>query len=296
MNLMVEKIFLPQQHSFNVRKITLGEHTAPIHSHDNYELNYVKTGWGRRFVGNHFSDFNEGDLVLLGPNLPHGWQIEGKNNPGAPQSIVLHFHENFFKDNFFKAPELESVNNLLKKSAQGIFFGGQQVRQIARLLQLMTLPKIKNTRRGGLKRVIHLLQIFEKLLNVKDFEYLSIQGYLNSEQKASFEKMQKIYKYIMSNFKNDIALKDVSYTVNLSPGSFCRYFKKQTSRTFFDYLKEVRIGYACKQLMETSKSVSAICYESGYNNLSHFNNQFKDIKKMSPGRFRKIMQTTKNTI
>jgi AraC-like DNA-binding protein len=287
MKLMVEKIFLPQQSSFVAKKIILGEHTAPIHSHPNYELNYIKTGWGRRFVGNHFSDFNEGDLVLLGPDLPHGWQIEGKNRSGVPQSIVLHFAEEFLGSSLLGTPELQNVSDLLHRSVQGIFFRGIEVKKIAAKLEKMT-------KENGLKGLILLLQIFEQLLSVKDFEYLSVQGYLDSKQNVNYNKMQKIYKYIMHNFQNKITLSCISGEVNLSPGSFCRYFKRQTSRTFFDYLKEVRIGYACKQLMETSKPVSVICYDSGYNNLGHFNNQFKEVKKMTPHQFRKIIRTAEN--
>ena len=283
MDLLIEKLILPEQRSFIAREIDLGRDTAYIHSHSNYELNYIKRGWGQRFIGDHFSDFSEGDLVLLGPDIPHSWKIEGNNSKEPAQCIVIHFHEMFANSQLVDLPELAQLAGLLEKASKGIHFKIYNNEMVnSQLEQLSSTP--------GLAGFISLLQVFDELLKVNKIEILSTGEYTDKRQQKNMDRMTKIYDFVMHHFREEIILQQAADVINMTQEAFCRYFKKQTDRTFFDLLKDVRIGFACKQLLETSRSISEICYESGYNNLAHFNNQFKTIKRMSPRQFRKKLK------
>lgn len=280
MDFFVEKILVPEKNSFLVKEHDLGSHTSKIHSHGNYELNFIKRGWGRRYVGDNISSFQTGDLVLMGPNLPHCWEVKGNYQEESPKCIVIHFQEEFLGSEFINTPELTSVLELLRKSAQGLYFKGPQITEVREQLEKML-------ELDGLKNLIGLLKIFCLLLEFEEQTYLSTPGYIEQANQTDFKKINKIYEYVFVNFQNDITLEEVADLANITPGALCRYFKKKTGRTLFDFLKEVRIGYACKLLNVTDKTITEICFDSGYNTLAHFNTQFKEVKGTTPGKYRK---------
>lgn len=280
MDFLVEKILVPDKKSFQITEHDLGAHTSKVHTHCNCELNFIKRGWGRRYVGDNISSFHAGDLVLMGPDLPHCWEVKGTYKEISPKCIVIHFQEDLIGSVFTHVPELEPIREMLNKAAQGLHFSGPQIIQIRELLEeMLTLD--------GLKNLINLLKVFCLLLEINDYEYLSTPGYIKQANQSDFQKVNKIYEYIFVNFQRDISLDEVAKLVNITPGSLCRYFKNKTGQTLFDFLKEVRIGYACKLLSVTNKTITEICYESGYNTLAHFNTQFKELKAMTPTEFRK---------
>jgi len=275
-----EKIDVPNKHSFITRKLELGEHTSKIHSHKNFELNYVISGSGRRIVGNHITSFEDGDLVLLGPDLPHSWEILKPKKNTTPASIVIHFYENIISADFFNIPELEKVEMLLKQANTGISFNGSKAKKIrSNFERLVNLE--------GLEGYIELLRVFNLLLQVKDQEYLSNNvGNIPTFSK-DLDRLNKVYEYVFINVGEGIKLDEAAALLHMAPGSFCRYFKKKTNRTFIQYVKSVRIGLAAKMLTETDQTVTQICFESGYNNLANFNHYFKRIMKKTPSEYRK---------
>lgn len=280
MDFLVEKIQVPEKKSFQIAEYELGSHTSKIHTHSNYELNFIKRGWGRRYVGDNISNFQAGDMVLMGPNLPHCWEVKGTYQKNRPKCIVIHFQEDLIGSVFRHVPELKPIRMMLTKAAQGLHFRGSQIILIRDLLEEMI-------ELDGLKNLIKLLKIFCLLLEIENYDYLSTPGYIKETNQSDFQKVNKIYEYIFVNFQENISLDEVAALVNITSGSLCRYFKNKTGQTLFDFLKQVRIGYACKLLCVTNKTITEICYESGYNTLAHFNNQFKDLKKMTPSEFRK---------
>ncbi|HLR31621.1 MAG TPA: AraC family transcriptional regulator [Fodinibius sp.] len=280
MDFFVEKILVPDKNSFLVREHELGPHTSKIHSHGNYELNFIKRGWGRRYVGDNISSFQAGDLVLMGPDLPHCWEVKGTYQENPPKCIVIHFQEEFLGSEFINTPELTPVLELLRDSSQGLHFKGPQIIDVRERLERML-------KLDGLNSLIRLLEVFGLLLEFKEYTYLSTPGYIKQANQSDFNKINKIYEYIFVNFQEDLTLEEVAGLVNITPGAFCRYFKTKTGKTLFSFLKEVRIGYACKLLNVTNKTVTEICYESGYNTLAHFNTQFKEVKGTTPGKYRK---------
>ena len=280
MEFVFEKIQVPNKHSFIARRLELGEHTSKIHSHKNFELNYVISGSGRRIVGNHITSFEDGDLVLLGPDLPHSWEILKPKKNTTPACIVIHFYENIISADFFNIPELEKVEMLLKQANTGISFNGSKAKKIrSNLERLVNLE--------GLEGYIELLRVFNLLLQVKDQEYLSNNvGNIPTFSK-DLDRLNKVYEYVFINIGEGIKLDEAAELLHMAPGSFCRYFKKKTNRTFIQYVKSVRIGLAAKMLTETDNTVTQICFESGYNNLANFNHYFKRIMNKTPSEYRK---------
>lgn len=280
MEFVYEKIFVPNKHSFITRRLKMDPNSEKIHSHKNYELNLITSGSGRRIVGNHISSYSPGDLVLLGPNISHCWEVLETEEDTEPECVVTHFYENIISSDFFNIPELEDVVDLLKKANSGILFKGPRTEKVAATLNRMVDLK-------GLERYIQLLKVFNLLLKIEDREYLALPSALPNTYNKDREQIDKIYEYVFQNVQEGINLKDAAKLVYMEPSSFCRYFKKKTNQTFMEYVKTVRIGIAAKLLAETDKPVTHICYECGYNNLANFNHYFKVIMKKTPSEYRK---------
>ncbi|QGY47005.1 helix-turn-helix domain-containing protein [Maribellus comscasis] len=280
MEFVYEKIFVPNKHSFITRRLKMDPDSEKIHSHKNYELNLITAGSGRRIVGNHISSYTSGDLVLLGPNISHCWEVLEHEKDVDPECVVTHFYENIISSDFFNIPELEDVVDLLKKAHSGILFKGPKTEKVAATLKRMVELK-------GLERYILLLKVFSLLLKIDDREYLALPSAMPNTYDKDREQIDKIYEYVFQNVQEGINLQDAAKLVYMEPSSFCRYFKKKTSQTFMEYVKSVRIGIAAKLLAETDKPVTHICYECGYNNLANFNHYFKVIMKKTPSEYRK---------
>lgn len=267
--------------TFEIYKADVTPDSSTVHSHNNFELNYVKSGWGKRYVGDYFSSYEAGDLVLLGPNLPHCWQVDMDEKTDYPKNITIRFTVNFLDKNLMKFPELEPALQLFKNASQGIHFKGPLVGKIGIELEKLLLEE-------GIGRLFRLFKIFDLLTKIKDREFLSSIGYMEPSSLSDFKRINKIYEFIFLNFQKSITLKDVSSEVFMTPGSFCRYFKEKTGKSLFETVKQVRIGYACNLLYNSPKSISDIAYSSGYNTLANCYKQFKEMKGMSPKEYRKM--------
>ena len=279
MEFVFEKIFVPNNHSFITRQLPLSSN-AKIHSHKNFELNYITSGAGRRIVGDHISGFETGDLVLLAPDLPHCWELLDSETDKAPTCVVTHFSENIISSDFFKMPELEKVVDLLKQANRGLQFKIKNDTEIRSILLEMSKSE-------GLEYYILLLKIFNNLIKIEDREKLSNPMNQTSVFSKNAEKVNKIYEYVFQNIQEGIRLEDASAVLNMAPSSFCRFFKKKTNLTFMEYVKNVRVGIAAKLLAETDKQITQICFESGYNNLANFNHYFKANMGKTPSDYRK---------
>ncbi|NOR75800.1 MAG: helix-turn-helix domain-containing protein [Draconibacterium sp.] len=280
MEFIYEKIFVPNKRSFITQRLKMDPDSDKIHSHKNFELNLIASGAGRRIVGNHISSYQPGDLVLLGPNISHCWEILETDKDAEPECIVTHFYENIISSDFFNIPELEDVVKLLDDAKNGIWFKGPKAEKVA-----VVLKKMANT--SGLDSYIQLLKVFNLLLQIEDREYLTLPSSLPNSYAKDQDQINKVYEYVFQNIQEGIKLKDAASLVYMEPSSFCRYFKKKSNKTFMNYVKNVRIGIAAKLLAETDKQITQICYESGYSNLANFNHYFKVIMKKTPSEYRK---------
>ncbi len=279
MEFVFEKIHVPNRHSFISRKLPLKSNDN-VHSHKNFELNFIESGSGRRIVGDHISRFEAGDLVLMGPNLPHCWEVQEEKNAAPSFCIVTHFSEDIMSSDFFKIPELEKVVVLLKQSKRGLRFKMENDNQIRHILEKMTQLE-------GLAYYIEMLKVFHLLLQIKEREKLSNPMDHTAIFNRNLEKVNKVYAYVFQNIHEGVKLEEAAALLNMAPSSFCRFFKKKTDLTFMEYVKRVRVGMAAKLLAETDKQITQICFESGYNNLANFNHYFKSIMAKTPSAYRK---------
>jgi AraC-like DNA-binding protein len=240
---------------------------------------------GQRTVGDHTDNFTDGDLVFLGPNLPHAYQNDAAYYQGnqalTAEAIVIHFREEFLGKTFFNLPEMIAINQLFNKAKFGLKIGGNTRQQIANMMQeMLTL--------SGYRRITHLLQILELLSLSDEYQLLVSPGFVEQYIAAGTDPITKVHEYIITNFRKDISLANAAEVANMSIPSFCRSFKACTRKSFSHFLNEVRIGYACKLLLEDKFNISRVCYESGFNNMSNFNLQFKKVTGIPPLKYKKM--------
>lgn len=251
-----------------------------LKAHEDYELTLLYNCSGKRIVGNSIDNFYEEDLFLLGPNLPHSLVLDDAQNSRA---ICIHFTENSFGKNFFQIPQNACILSLLSRSSLGCNFYGDNIlaikEEIKKIHQLDPFDKM-----------ICLLKILHQLGKTRDYKILTSAGYTPSLKRKETRRMSLIYNYIMENFQNKITLGELATLINVSPATFNRLFKKTMNKNLSDFMVEVRIGHACKLLMDTDLSISEICYLSGYNYMTHFNNQFKQLMGKTPREYRSSFQ------
>ena len=258
----------------------------PWHYHPEYELVLIIKSTGRRMVGDHIGYFGEGDLVFMGPELPHVWVNDIEYTTGQADSpasaIVIQFIEQFLGEYFFNIPEIEVFKKKLKLSRRGIHVKGKERDKISDLMQAML-------HQNGLQRLAALFTIFDILSNCTDFEVLAGPNYEVVQSDNCSDRFSVITEYIMNNFTNDITLPEIAGVVNMGVTAFCNFFKQHHKLTFVEYLNTVKIGYACKLLGEKDASIVDISYHSGYNTVANFNRQFKKLKNMTPSEYRRTL-------
>ena len=280
-----EKLTLEPKHSFVLQQDICPYYPTPWHYHPEFELVLVIKSTGKRTVGNHVANFSDGDLVFLGPNLPHSYKNDSiyyqGNGSLTAEAIVIHFKEDFLGKDFFNIPEMIHVNQLFEKAKFGLEIMGETRRQVSNMMD-----KMKPL--SGPSRVIQLLSILDILSLSEEFQLLANPGFVQKYVDSGNDCITKVHKYIMANFTKNIPLSTMAEFANMSTPSFCRYFKACTRKSFSSFLNEIRIGYACKLLLKEDKhNISSICYESGFNNMSNFNRQFKKITGKSPLQYSK---------
>jgi len=253
----------------------------PWHFHPEIELTLIVRGMGTRFVGDNIQPYYDGDLVLIGENLPHEWrsEISPKNSDYQSKSLAIHFLKDFLGNTFYDLPEVGEINHLIHASRRGLKINDSTIAQkiYDELNYLLTI--------NSFEKIIGLFEILNLIARAKDRELLSSDGFVESFSMANNHKINDIYQYIIKNFRQPIRLEEVAEQVFMTPNSFCRFFKKCTNKSFVQYLNEVRIGYACKLLLEDKFNISQIAYESGFNNLSNFNKNFKAITGKTPSEY-----------
>jgi AraC-like DNA-binding protein len=248
------------------------------HYHHELELVVVLKSTGTCFIGDSIEKFEEGEVVLIGENLPHMWQNDDvyfeESSDLIAEAIAVHFKKEFLGTEFLKAPEMKHISRLIDTSSFGIKFLGVESKIIDEIKLMLTLD--------GFEKTMKFIRILHALTKHKNYKLLSSKGFVNSFNKTENKNLDKTYEYIFSHFNKPISLNEVAEVASMNPSAFSRFFKRVNRKTFTRYLNEIRIGYACKLLMEHKFNISTICYESGFNNISNFNRQFKSIKGMSP--------------
>jgi len=286
---LLEKSIESLNQSFLIKRLEEPFFDPNWHFHPHYQLFTVIKGTGTRFIGDDIRHFEEGDTVFLGPNMPHLWRSDRnyfeKESQLQTEGIVVYFKEDFLGNDFFEKPEMFDIKSFLKNSERGFdltgTLGAEMVSDLKELLGLT-----------GFSGISKLLNILHKLSVTNDYQYISSSNYTNTHKISETERMRIVHEYVLKHFKENINLSTVASLSNMTEAAFCRYFKSRTNKTFSDFVKEIRIGNACKILQNEQKSISQICYESGYNTVSNFNNQFKSLKGVSPLQYQKLYRRT----
>ncbi|WP_262246861.1 AraC family transcriptional regulator [Parapedobacter soli] len=284
MNPILEKVTVSSNSSFALKEEILPHIKIGWHFHPEYELTLFTESVGKRFVGDHTDSFGPGDLLLIGPHLPHYMrndEIYYRNDSDLRiRAIVVHFTEDFIGGQFFDIPEMGMVKKLLNNSLRGIHIYGETQQVVAKKMEeLLTVE--------GYERLICLLDILQLIAHSSEQRMLSSIGYENSFSLNDADRINSVFEYVLQHFTEDISLAEVAAHVHMNASAFCKFFKSRTGKTFTYILNEIRIGHACRLFIEQDISVSEVCYACGYNSLSYFNRKFKLITKYSPMDYRR---------
>jgi AraC-like DNA-binding protein len=247
------------------------------HYHPEYELTLIVKGKGRRLIGDNHEYFESGDLVLIGPGLPHTW-VSDSGMKGKSEAIVIQFSLDFM-NRFIELDELASVNELLLRAKQGISIKGNKSAIVKEHIQ--QLPE-----KRGVEKITSLLHILNELSNLKSVS-LASSFYQPLKGTENEKRINKVCQYIQKHAADPLTIHQVAVLIHLSPSAFCKFFKRITGKTFSDYVNDIRIANVCSQLMATDKQVSEIAFENGFETLTYFNRIFLKKKNISPSRYRK---------
>jgi len=281
---LFEKIVVADDESFfigifqdNLEKITW-------HYHNNYEISFITEGSGKRIVGDSIEEFQPGDLVFLGRNLPHVWIADkesGNFSNRTLEMVFLQFTAEVLSSQLLNLPEFINVSKALMLSERGIQVVGQTLNEVSELM--LQMPYLK-----GFERMLHFFKIMDIIgrsdLNIQ----LASNDYLKTRFNTGSKRIATIHEYLMNNYTDEINLDKISNLVNMAKGSICRFFKENVGLTIFEYLNKIKVEFACKLLMNRDLAMLDVCFDSGFNNLSHFNKQFRKITGLTPTDYRKL--------
>lgn len=250
------------------------------HYHPEYEIVFVRKGSGKLHIGEHLKNYEEGELVFIGPDLPHtgfGYGVIGEH-----EEIVVQLRKDFLGEDFIQKPELQHIRELFERAKQGLSFHGKTRKLVAAKLQKMLSL-------SHFEKLVELLNIFHLLASTTEFIVLNSTDKSFDFSHKDEDRINKVYEYVEHNFQQNLDIQAVADLTNLTIPSFCRYFKKITHITYTDFVNEYRINQACRLLFE-NKPIADICFEVGFNNISHFNKTFKQLKGVSPREYKSGME------
>jgi len=248
------------------------------HFHPEIEIVFVNGGSGKRHIGNHLSYYSDGDLVFIGSNVPHyGFTNRLTQNKSE---VVIHIKPDFLGEEFITLPEMQDIRSLMERGKQGIVFHepikANLGQEIEALLDM-----------NPFERMIGLLAILEQMAQTDGYTLLQTGQVVLETKAEDNQRLDLIFNWVKQEFRRSIPLSEVADMVAMSDPAFSRYFKKKTGKTFTQFVNEHRLVHACKLLSEEQISITEVCYDSGFNNFSHFNKQFKQYTGKSPSAYRK---------
>jgi len=271
------KVPLQLESSFSIRRDSC--FGSLWHYHPELELHYLIRGEGVRFIGDNISNFSDGEILLLGENLPHKWHC--REDPSQDVSLygvetmVLHFSSNFMGNDMLSLPETRLLPLLFERAKKGMVIINETREKLIPLIEAAS--KAEN-----LDRLIALLSILKILSETKDYHQITREQSFYKSDKYETERLNEVYNYTLENFSQPIALEKIAAISNLTTTSFCRYFKLMTKKTYYDFLTEIRISHACTFLIEDKMSIEQIADRCGFYNISNFYRQFKKVIGVTP--------------
>lgn len=278
------KVPLGSNESIKIEEWDLPYFYTLLHFHPEFQITYIRKSHGFLFVADKLYEFFPGNVFLIGPNIPHvfrnddGYYLESEGENGV-SAVSMFFTEKSFGQ-LFSMPEADEIKKLLNTSVFGIKLEDCLEQEVA-----VKIDKIAKEK--GFERVLDLLSVLHIVASSRNFEVISLSQIPELKQKDETSKINKVYDYVLKNFSNSISLEQVASLVNMSIYSFCRFFKTRTNKTFVEFLNEVRIGMACKYLLDGKMNVTEVAYSTGYSSLSNFLQQFKKHMGVTPSSYLK---------
>ena len=276
----LEKVEADINHSFHINHMKVDYFPSVRHFHPEVEILLVVKGTGTRFVGNSVEPYAPGDLVMIGPNVSHEWCSDKSTEKNESEAIYILFNTKILGSEFWNLPESKIIIKIIQQSQRGIKLTGKTRDDVAYLMRMIESSY-------GFTRIILLMSILEKIAFNGEFQYLASPAVTSTINERDAERLNKVYRYVLENMYQEISLKKAASIANLSTAAFCRYFRIRTNKTFVQFLNEIRIGQACRILINENKSIAEISYICGYNNISYFIRQFRKITGLTPLSYRK---------
>ena len=275
MEQFVQQLPLPENASFLIQAVDAHFFETRWHQQAAYKLVLILEGSGQAHIGQYEGDFGPGEIFFLGPDLPHQFTAKSKAFTNA---LVVQLRADCLTSHSLAIRECTELNDLFQKAAYGLQFI-DSVHQLQHLITAMETATM-------LTRIILLLECLQKMAEMPTYLLLNKQRkYVDTLNKEYC--FDRIIQYTTEKFQEPVTLSKIASIACMSIPSFCSYFKQRTQKSYFNYLNEVRVGYACNQLLYTNKSVTSICYECGFNTVTHFHRQFLRLKKTTPLQYRK---------
>ena len=264
------------------------EFTYPIHQHKEFELNFIERGKGvRRIVGDSVEEIGDYELVLLGgEDLEHVWE-QGSCTSKDIREITVHFSGDIFGEGLLSKNQFASINRMLQRADHGLSFS---------IGTIMKVYSVLDTIADASERFVQFLKfmyILYELSVADDARVLASSSFSHAERETESRRVQKVKEYVNDHYSEPLKLSDIADLVGMSPVAFSRFFRHRTGRTLSDYITDIRLGYAARMLVDSSRNISEICYECGFNNLSNFNRTFKAKRNYTPREFRAMFKKNK---
>ena len=279
---------LSEKDCFHIVERHKSEFTYPLHQHKEYELNFIENGSGvRRIVGDSVEEISDYELVLIGgENLEHVWE-QGNCKSKDIREITIQFSQDIFSGELLSRNQFASIKRTLRRAEHGLAFPISSIMKVYSILDGLTFEQ---------DRFVQFLKFMYVLyeLSVSDEpRILASSSFAHSSRSMESRRVQKVKQYINDNYAKPLKLNDMAALVGMSPVAFSRFFRVRTGRTLSDYIIDIRLGFAARMLVDSTKNVSEICYECGFNNLSNFNRTFKSKKGFTPRDFRAMFKKNK---
>lgn len=255
------------------------------HYHPELELVYVNGGSGKRQIGSHISYFREGDLILIGSNLPHCGFTDKLT--GNKSETLVQMKQDFLGSDFFEIPEMKNIQKLFEVAKGGIAFSGKTKLKVGEKMEILEYQT-------DFQRLLSILNILNELATSQELQLLNAEGFSMETEVKDNDRINTVFNHVKANFKEDITLDQMADMVSMTVPSFCRYFKKITNKTFTQFVNEYRLVHASKLLAEQPLSITEVCYASGFNNFSHFNKSFKNFTGQNPSQYRNQLKSILN--
>jgi AraC-like DNA-binding protein/quercetin dioxygenase-like cupin family protein len=280
MQITYEKLVVDENSLFHYQEFVQPRFTSSFHLHDEFELIVILKSHGKLYVGNNVTNFNDGDLYLFAPGLPHCfYNNRGYENSGEPaHAVAVFFKKDFLGNTFFEKTEASQLNRLIKKAESGVQILNPS-KSIVNKIKMMDQKR-------NLDRVGELLLVLNEMAGKKNIKLLSSADNLSASSLSESKVINDVYKYVAENFQKKITFTTAASVANMQKAAFCRYFKRKTKKKFTGFVNETRIMHARKLLAETDKTITEVAFSCGYENTSYFNRQFRLYYEMSPTWFR----------